>query len=289
MEPNTATARERAKRASISIVALLALVPAAKSQSWIYGFDVGMGATDNISLVPTNKITQTIAIAELDFALKQQSPRLQTTLTGDFSYLYFLQHAYPGLLVGRFDGLVDLALVPERLTWTLQDDFGQGLLSPYAVPVPTNLENIDYLVTGPNLKLRLGSSGFLDLSAHYARAQYETSPFDSNRILGSLELGLQLSPRSSVALDALIEHVLFTDTELNTDFVRSSLYAHYSLQGARTELIGILGATEVTQGGGSTSSPLIQLAVTRILSPAAELTVTAGRELTDASSSFSVL
>ena len=289
MEPTTATARGRANRVFLSIVALLAVCPAVKSQTWTYGVDVGIGATDNIALVADDKVSQTIGITDLDFAYKQQSLRLDADLKGDFSYLDYLQHAYSGQLLGRFDGLAELALVPERLTWTLQDNFGQALLNPFAVPTPANLENVDYLVTGPNLKLRLGSSSFLDLSAHYARAQYETSPFDSNRLLGSLDWGFQLSPLSTLALDALNEHVLFTDTAVNTDFVRSSLYGHYQLHGARTEVVGILGATEVTQGGVSITRPLVRVAVTRTLSPTAKLTLSAGQELTDASSSFSVL
>jgi hypothetical protein len=285
----TTTARKRPKRVSISIAALLVVAPAAKSQTWNYGADVGVGVTDNIALVADDKVSQTIATADLDFAYKQQSLRLDTDVKGDFSYLYYLQHAYSGQLLGRFDGLAELAIVPERLTWTLQDNFGQALLNPFAVPIPTNLENVDYLLTGPNLKLPLGSSSFLDISAHYARAQYQTSPFDSNRALGSVEWGVQLSPLSTLALDALNEHVLFTDTMVNTDFQRSSVYGHYELHGARTQLVGILGATEVTQGGLSITRPLLRLAATRTLSPDAKLTLSAGEELTDAGASFSLL
>jgi hypothetical protein len=287
MGPSTAAAR--AKRALISVTSLLALVPAAKSAASNYGIDVGVGATDNVSLVPTDQIRQTMATADLDFALKQQSSRLDTDLKGNFTYLDFLQHAYGGELLGRFDGLAHLALVPERLTWTLQDDFGQAQLSPFEAPTPTNLENVDYLSAGPDLTLRLGSTGFLNLSGRYARAQYQTSPFDSNRVLGSLAWGLQLSARSSVSLDGNIEHVLFDNTALNTDFDRSSGYVHYELHGARTDLVANLGATELNQGSASRSGPLIGLELTRKLSPEAKLTLKAGQELTDASTSFSAL
>jgi hypothetical protein len=287
MGPRTATVR--AKHALICIASLLVLVPTAKSQSWTYGVDVGVGATDNVSLVPMDQISQTMAITDLDFTLRQADPRFDTDLKGDFTYLGFLQHAYSPELLGRFDGVAHLVLVPDRLTWALQDDFGQAQISPFSAPTPTNLENVDYLSTGPDLSMLLGSVGFLNLSARYARAQYQTSPFDNNRIFGSLSWGLQLSARSSLSLDGNSERVQFDDSTLNADYDRSSAYAHYEVHGARTDLVAKLGATELNQPGTSNSSPLIGLELTRKLSPAARLTLSAGRELTDAAASFSAL
>ena len=287
MGPSTATARVR--HAFLAVASLLALIPAARAESWSYGVDVGVGYTDNVSLVPTDKTSQAIATTDVDFALQQQSLRLDTALKGNFSYLDFLQHAYSGELIGRFVGLAHVLIVPEQLSLTLQDDFGQAQLNPFSAPTPANLENIDYLLMGPDLTLHMGSTGFLDLSARYARAQYQTSPFDSNRVLASLAWGLQLSARSSLSLDGNTERVMFDNTAINTDFERNSVFAHYEAQGARTDLVASLGASEVTAGGTSTSGPLARLSLTRKLSAAGNLTLLAGRELTDASASFSAL
>ncbi|MGA2562873.1 MAG: hypothetical protein ABSF96_04865 [Steroidobacteraceae bacterium] len=287
MGPSTATARVR--HSFLAVASFLALIPAARAESWSYGVDVGVGATDNVSLVSTDKTSQTMAMADVDFALQQQSLRLDSALKGNFSYLDFLQHAYSGELIGRFDGLAHLLIVPERLTWTLQDDFGQAQLNPFSAPTPANRENVDYLLMGPDLTLHMGSTGFLDLSARYARAQYQTSPFDSNRVLANLAWGLQLSAGSSLSLDGNAERVMFDNTAVNTDFERNSVFAHYEAQGARTVLLASLGASEVTAGGASTSGPLARLSLTRTLSAAAKLTLLAGREFTDASASFSAL
>src|ERR1700722_6893391 len=251
MGPSTATARVRG--AFLAVASFLALIPAARAESWSYGVDVGVGYTDNVSLVETNKTSQTMATTDVDFALQQQTLRLDTALKGNFSYIDFLQHAYSGELIGRFDGLAHVLIVPEQLTWTLQDDFGQAQLNPFTAPTPANLENIDYLLMGPDLTLHMGSTGFLDLSARYARAQYQTSPFDSNRVLASLAWGLQLSARSSLSLNGNSERVMFDNTAINTDFERNSVFAHYEAQGARTDLAASLGASEVTAGGTSTS------------------------------------
>ncbi len=124
----------------------------------------------------------------------------------------------------------NLALIPERVTWVLQESFGQAQIDPFTPVTPTNLENINYVATGPDVALRLGATVFLDLSARYARTTYETDPFDSNRMLGSAALGMPLSAQSSVSIDGSFERVLFDNTEVNTDFDRSSVYGHYEVQ-----------------------------------------------------------
>jgi hypothetical protein len=199
--------------------------------------------------------------------------------------------------VARFDGLAHVALIPGKLGWVLQDDFGQAQIDPFAAVTPANRENINYVSTGPDATLRLGGTAFVNVSARYARTQYETSPFDNNQYGGNIALGRLLSARSSVSLEGTTEHVLFDDTAINiatntatnTDFNRTSLYGHYELQGARTEITANLGVTRVDQAGESFSGPSSKLQLSRVLSTTAKLTFTAGRGLTDASAGFSNL
>jgi hypothetical protein len=251
-----------------------------------YGVDVGIGQTNNVTLVPTDKTNQTIAATDFDFTVKQQSSRLDLNAKGDFSYLDYLQNAYSSQFIGRFDGSAQFALIPERLTWTLQDSFGQSQLDPFTAVTPTNQEHVNYASTGPNLFLRLGPLNFVNATLRFARTDYETSPFDSNRFFASLALGRQLSANSSVSINASGERVLFDNTAVNTDFNRNSGYVHYELQGARTTLAANLGVTEVSQGAITTTGPLAKLELSRQLSAAAKLVFTAGRDLTDTSTSF---
>jgi hypothetical protein len=254
-----------------------------------YGVDAGVGETDNVTLVPTNKISQTIATADADFTVKEQTRLLDVNAKGNFSDLNYLQGAYGNELIGRFDGQAQLAIIPERLTWVLSDDFGDATVDAFTPATPTNLQYVNYVSTGPNLYLRLGGTGFINATARYAEAYYENSPFNSNRALATLTAGLQLSSASSVSLNGAGERVMFQNTELNSDFDRSTVYGRYEAHGARTDLAANLGATTVDQQGKSTTGGIGKLELTRKLSPSARLTFTAGRELTDASSSFSTL
>jgi hypothetical protein len=319
-----------AKHLSIAVVCIVLLAPAAQAQMsstgdvtqtpaarasvLTYGVDAGVGESDNVTLVQTDKVSQTIATADVDFAVEEQTRLLDMNAKGDFSYFDYLQNAFSSQLIGRFDGVAKVAIVPDRLTWVVRDDFGQAAIDPYTAVTPNNLENINYVSTGPDLSMRLGGVNFINLSARYARAQYETSPYNSNRALGSVGVGRDVSAGASVSLDADFERVMFENTAVNSDFNRTSGFGRYELHGARTDFEADVGATTVSQAGtststtqagsptqagllptttsqpaSSTSGALVKVQLSRKLSAAATLTLTAGRELTDASSSFSTL
>ena len=235
----------------LALAASLAVSQAATAETLTYGADAGIAETDNVNLAPTREVSQTIAVVDLDFDVKQLTRRFDLDAKGNFSYLDYLQNAYGGQLVGRFDGTAKIALIPERLTWVVQDDFGQAALDPFTPQTPNNLENVNYLSTGPDVALRFGGTTFLNLSARVARAQYETSPFNSNRVLGDAAWGFQLSPASTLSLNADTERVLFENTVFNTDFDRSNAFMRYEIQGARTTFSADLGGTRIEQGGVS--------------------------------------
>jgi hypothetical protein len=260
-----------------------------RTESFTYGADVGIGESDNVTLVQTDKVSQTIAIADLDFDLKDQTRRFDVDAKGNFSDFDYLQNAYSNQFIGRFDGKADVSLIPERVIWVLTESFGQAQIDPFVAVVPTNLQNINYVATGPDASFKLGPTVFLDLSARYAKATYETDPFDSNTLLGSAALGRALSAQSSISINGSFERVQFDNTELNTNYNRSSVYAHYEVQGARTDLTANLGATKVDQGSESFTGPNAKLQLMRKLSSVSTLNLTIGRDITDGSTAFANL
>jgi hypothetical protein len=267
----------------------LAHPSASRGADLAYGVDVGIGESDNVKLVETDKTRQTIGVIDVDFTLQQQLRLFDVTAKGDFSYLDFLQGAYRDELIGRFDGLTHLSIVPDRLTWMLRDDFGQAQIDPFVPVTPGNLENVNYLSTGPELEFRPGTSGFVDLTAHYAQTRYQVSPYDNHRLVGSFAAGERASERSELSFNGTSERVLFDDTVVNRDFDRFALYGHYALLGARTELTANLGAIEARQNARAHSEPLAKLQLRRKVSAAATWSITAGRSITDSSATFSGL
>jgi hypothetical protein len=276
----------RAARAT-GVISLLCLAATAQAQKLTYGVDAGVGESDNVTLAHDNKTSQTIAVTDFDLDYRQRSQRLDADAKGNFSFLDYLQHAYGSQLVGRFDGSADVALIPQRLTWGVQEHFGQAALDPFTPTTPNNRENINSLATGPDLYLRLGGASFIDMSARVADIHYQTSPFSNTRATGSLAWGLKLSPLSSVSLNADTQHVDFQNTQLNTNFERTNVFARYALQGARTDLSVDLGATQINESGNTTTGGLGRFKASRRISASARLNLTFGHEITDGSSSFS--
>jgi hypothetical protein len=162
-------------------------------------------------------------------------------------------------------------------------------LNAFQPPTPNNKQNIDYLATGPNVFLRFGGTGFLDLSARYSRTQYSNSPFDSNRYQASVAIGEQLSARSDLSFDVDAEHAAFVNPAAGGNFDRSNAYVHYDLNGSRTIVGASLGATELRQTGVSSTGAFARFSVDRKLSPSATASVSLGRELTDAGTGFSTI
>jgi hypothetical protein len=256
---------------------------------FLYGVDTGIGETDNITLVPANKVSQTIATADADFSLVQKTYRFDDNIKGQFSYFDFLQHAYNSEVIGSLNGIAHFAIVPERLIWMLQDSYGEAQLNPFAGGTPTNLEFINSFRTGPEFTLHFGPAAFVTIDAIYTRVDYQKSPFNGNRYLGSAELGFLLSARSTISVNASSERVLYQDTLVNTDLTHSNVYGEYQIEGARTVLTAKLGVSRVDQDGTETSGSLASIEAAHKISPASTLTLSAARQLTDASASLSSL
>ena len=195
----------RIRRILSGIAAALPLATAAQAEGVNFAVDAGIGESDNVTLVDSHKVSQTLAIADLDLSVKEKGSRLDSDIVADVTYLDFLQNAYGGEVVGRLNGAVRYALVPESLTWILQDNWGQAQLNPFTPLVPSNQENVNYLSTGPDWYARLGGTNFMDLGARYSRADYQTTPISNSRVSGSLQLGHDISANSNLSLNASIE------------------------------------------------------------------------------------
>jgi Putative beta-barrel porin 2 len=264
-------------------------LPAARTQSANFGISQGFGETDNVFLTPDDKTSQTISTTEVDFGYKRTGSALTANLVGDFDYLDYLQDAYSGQFLGRFDGQSALSLWSDRLKWTLEDSYGETQVDPYTPVTPTNLERTNLLLTGPDLTLRPADQTVVKLGAHYELATYQTSPLNGWRSLEDASIEEDLSPNSSVSLNANTMQLHFDNTDINPDYDNNRYFASYSATGVRTKLILSLGVNQVNDGDSWYTTPYAHLDATRQISPEMSLTLSAGREVTDAANAFGLL
>src|SRR5580658_1297711 len=249
----------------------------------------GLGETDNVGLTATGAQSQTIANVGVMLDVERNDPLLQASVKGAVSYLDYLEHIFPGQVVGRLDGNGSFALVPDNIKWVLHDAYGTAQVDPLAPVDRTNVQNVNVISTGPDFLMRPSDSVFLRLGARYALVDYDTSPYNSHQLLRTASIGDDLSVASSISLNADVSEIRFQDTDVTPDYERRKLYLRYDTRGARTTVSLDLGVAQVDETGPWTSAPLVQLTLARDLTPYQSLTISGGRQFTDASDSFSAL
>jgi len=264
----------------------LAVAPISLAETLAVTADAGIGATDNITRVPNNPTYESIASVGLGLKLKQSDARLDANVDGDFSYLDYLKHTYGNEVVGRLDGVVKFIVLPERLVWVLQNNFGQVQIDPFAAVTPANRENMNYASTGPDITFHFASRMFAQISGRYSDTRYQVSDLDSHRVFGGAAFGRALSGKSNVSLNVNSERFNFIDTVANADYDRRSAFLHYDGVTGRTSLMFNAGGSQVRVRSRNINGSLMQVSAKRVISDAATLTIEAGTQLTDAGDSF---
>lgn len=251
-----------------------------------YLVTAGVGESDNINLLPSGGKAETITEQGVDFTWHETRPLFDVNMDGDLNYLEYLQHTYSNEVVGNFLGQAQVTLVPEFLTWSAADNFGQGRVDPLTAVTPNNRENINYLTTGPELLLPLGPLMLLDATATYGKVSYQVTPLDSQRFGGGLGLIRKLDPTSSVSLNVRDTHADFSNDELNPDFQRQDAFLRYDLTTKRTVLGIDLGYSKLRDAQSPGQGLLARFEASRHLSASSAVTVTFGQQFSDAADAF---
>lgn len=251
-----------------------------------YGVEVGAGHSDNIRRVPTGETGESMLTTGVDLAWLREEGRLHADVDLDLSYMDYQDNAYDGEVTGMAQADFRMLFVPQRFEWVLTDSFGQSEVNPFSASTPDNRENVNYFTTGPDLSFRLGSAGAMTLFARFSATDFEDSDFDDQRKMGGLSFGRDLSERSSLSFNVTTERVEFDDALTGSDYDRQSAFLRYDIEGARTTIGAEAGYTQIHDNGTTSSSPLVELDITRQLSERTSLTFRGGVRSSDAASAL---
>jgi hypothetical protein len=274
-------ARENKKGFAVALVGLLGAVAAHAEVA--YEVEAGVGASDNITRVATDEIDETLASLGLTLDWQEQSRRINGTTLIDLSYVEYLDDTYDSEVLGTASADITFGIVPERFTWLVSDEFGQSQTDPFAPVTPETRENINYFTTGPDFILRFGQAMVARVFGRYSITDYEDSPLDADRVTFGMAIGRDFSARSRAALNLVSDSSSFDDA-VNTDYERRSAYLSYDLTGTgRTTINSRLGYSWLElDGADETGGPLFGLDLTRQLTEASQLTLSAVHEFSDA-------
>jgi len=279
-------------RPAVALLGALGMAAGATLQAGNFDYQVSAGAahSDNVNRVAEDGVEENIASAGLRFSFDEQTRKLKTDLVGSFDYQKFLDDTYESQLIGNFVGNLTVSFIPDRFSWTVDDNFGQVLADPLLPATPLNSENINFFSTGPDVTFALGAQNRLELAARYLRTDYEDSPFDSTTTLGQVGVGRTLSSVNSLSINARLQSVDFAEPLLSQDYEQTDMFLRFEANGARTRISADAGITELNRDlGEDIDSELLRIEAVRQLSRASTLSLLAGREFANAGTAFADL
>lgn len=242
--------------------------------------------SDNIRRVSTGEEDGTIGQAGLMLGYTHNSRRLAADLDANVVYEHYFDDTFDDDVVGGFAGVLNIGIVPERFEWIVEENFGQIRTDPFEAITADNRQHLNYFTTGPDLTLRMGSVTSLRLSGRYSDTQYETTDADGTRLGGSVALIRSLSNSSTLSLIGTGERFEFENEVINPEYDRYQAFLRYDARGARTELMLDLGYTTIDRNHETSDGLLARLSLSRALSRASRLSITAGTQFSDSGDLF---
>jgi hypothetical protein len=282
---------QRSTAALGAVIAGLLASAATPAAELSYGVDVGVGHSDNVARVSDGEQDETIATVGGQLKLDHDSRRLRANVATRLEYLDYLDDTYDGEVIGNLIGGAKLDIVEDRFSWSLDDTFGQTTQNQFAAASPDNRENVNYLSTGPDLVVSLGSRNQLLLNGRYTDLSYEKSELGNQRISGALAVRRNLSDATHVSVNVTTEQVEFEDGADAPDYDNREAFLNYSLDAARTNLSVDVGATEIESddaesGEVKSSGWLGRVSLSRQASSALTVGLELGHDFSDAGNSF---
>ena len=171
---------------------LMTVIFAASAAEINAEFSVGFGISDNIARTPANEVEENIGVIGFAFDLTERTQKTDVAIRSNFDYVDYQDDTFDSELVGRLDALLNFFLIDERLTWQVQNNYGQQLIDPLTPSRPDNRENVNYFTTGPTLTLPFGSRSSMGLELLYSNVNYEIRPFDNERVTATIKLGREI-------------------------------------------------------------------------------------------------
>jgi len=263
-------------------LALWALLvgPAATLAAADVAVDVGVAVSDNIGRAAQNEITDTLYSAGLQLSLSWMGRRSDAQLAGDLAYVRYDKGTFDPEIVGNLSGAAHLELVEDLLRWTVQDEFGQTRRNLLAAQTPDNRETVNFLSTGPDVALRLGSVNSLQLRARYGLMDYQSSALSSQRY--SLRAGFERSLSASSNVGVFVATERLDPTEgAGAEFDRREAFLRVDLQGNRNKVEVDLGGTRIEGGARAESALLVRANLSHQFSERATLSLSMGRQFAD--------
>jgi len=246
---------------------------------------IGASYTDNLLRDETGAIEETIAIAGATLDLSRQSRRFNSFLIGDLVYQRYTSGDFESETRPNLHAYLDFQFVPDVISWTFEDRYGQLVTDPFDADTLFNREKVNRFSTGPNLTLEFIGNNALDITGRYTDTRFEISDSGSERISANVGLVHGLAPNRKVSIHFVDESVTY-DLPIYEDYDRREAYLEFESRISRGSLDLIVGANEVEYTDEPIRRPLYSLNLNRKISKLLSISLVYDRRIVDDSGQF---
>jgi hypothetical protein len=261
--------------------------------------DAGFNYTDNILLSSINRMSQTSADLGLLFSKNENRPHYCGDIDADLHFLDYLNSSFPRQLLGGAAGTFNLFLVPGRLSWLVEDNFGQVAQNPQEVGTPLNRQNFNYLTTGPKFTQPVSSRLSLVARVLYQEVDFQHSDSNTRGVTESVAVADHLSSRDTLSLETTASQIQYTDLipkaaydiyQAYARFVTLSLPVHQIQTQGRggIALTADLGEGVLRYSGLSEHGVIARIAAVSPTGAFSQLSLNAGSEFSDTAGVFAL-
>ncbi len=275
---------------------MLGFIGPAVSQAAEYGYSLEYRGehSDNTTLVGTDPPADWIDIARATLYLRDPNAQtLRTDIFLDARYEDYSKDTVADRTVMTLNSNITWLIVPDGLSWVLEDYYGQTYRDVLLADAPANQQNVNIVSTGPDAALRLNPVN--TLLASLRAGKYNVEPLlvtdpdrDSNRYYGLLGWRYTASAITDLSLNYDTTRMAFEDTMVNTDYdLRNIYFRLQSRRTARTSVSLDLGKSRIEpEGSDSIDGNLVRGLYTRRMSADSNLRLMANSLLTDTSNAI---
>jgi hypothetical protein len=215
--------------------------------------------------------------------LSESNRDLNVRALAQVEHRHFTRQTFSDDTTGFLDGAALWTIVPQRVTWALEDTFREVQVNLTAPNTPGNLTKSNTLNTGPDLTFAIDSTNSAVVGGRYGRFDVQNSLSDNRRYGGYLRGVHMLSLVSKISLNYETWHVSFEPEA--TPFpkvLQQNWYGHYESLYAGSGAAIDLGRTRVTQyGGQSLDGNLGRLTLIKAFGPDSSFRISYSDEISD--------
>ena len=241
----------------------------------------GYGKSDNLARTAVAPIDGSYESVGLLLALGHDAERIDASINSDLEFRTYSEQSIDDETVGTLDAKAVFSLAPERVSWLIDENFGQGLRDAFAPVGPNNRESFNVVSTGPRLDLPLGARTNLEMTGLYSSRRYDQSNgVDTDSVAYELGVFRQATATARFGLVANTNDIDYTNVDAPSYRIdRFSL--RYDKRLASGRVRADAGKNEISSSGRTDDEPFFDFEWTRALSGRSDLTITATREFTD--------